>query len=225
MSTGPTTPPAEGVDREVDPDRLKLGLAARLSRYLQVCTQARKQGRRTISSAEISSHTHVNPTQIRRDLSGFGRFGTRGVGYDLNGLIGEIQAILRTGGSHDIVLFGAGHLGTAIATSTVFADHGFRIAAVLDPARAGERIGDLEIAHPDQLARIAAGPDGGEPIVVGVIATPSHVAQAVADQAVAAGLRIIFNYTDTLLEMPPDVVVHTSNPAVDLLHALYFYLS
>ena len=64
-------------------ERLSLGVAARLSRYLQVLTQARKMGRETISSQELSEYTHINPTQIRRDLSGFGKFGKRGVGYNV----------------------------------------------------------------------------------------------------------------------------------------------
>ena len=71
----------------VEGERLSLGVAARLSRYLQVLTQARKMGRETISSQELSEYTHINPTQIRRDLSGFGKFGKRGVGYNVDSLV------------------------------------------------------------------------------------------------------------------------------------------
>src|SRR3954451_9681528 len=74
-------------------DRLSLGVPARLSRYLQVLTQARKMGRETISSQELSEYTHINPTQIRRDLSGFGKFGKRGVGYNVDSLVSEIRKI------------------------------------------------------------------------------------------------------------------------------------
>src|SRR5215212_4603386 len=95
-------------------DRLSLGVAARLSRYLQVLTQARKMGKETISSQELSEYTHVNSTQIRRDLSGFGKFGKRGVGYNVDSLVSQIRKILRTSGQHNIALFGAGHLGRAI---------------------------------------------------------------------------------------------------------------
>ena len=97
-------------------DRLTLGVAARLSRYLQVLTQAKKMGKSSISSQAISEYTNVNPTQIRRDLSGFGKFGKRGVGYDIDSLIEQIRKILRTSGQHNIALFGAGNLGQAIAT-------------------------------------------------------------------------------------------------------------
>src|SRR5918998_128647 len=143
-----------------DGERLSLGVAARLSRYLQVLTQARKMGKETISSQELAEYTHINSTQIRRDLSGFGKFGKRGVGYRIDSLVSEIRKILRTSGQHNIALFGAGNLG-----------------------------------------------------------------QEVADRLVDAGVKIIFNYSEQLLDVPPEVTVHTSSPAVDLLYALYFYLT
>ena len=102
-------------------ERLSLGVAARLSRYLQVLTQAKKMGRDSISSQEIGEYTNVNATQIRRDLSGFGKFGKRGVGYNIDYLVTEIRKILRTSGQHNIVLIGAGRLGSAIASSPTFA--------------------------------------------------------------------------------------------------------
>ena len=77
-------------------DRLTVGVAARLSRYLQVLTQAKKMGKERISSQEISDYTNINATQIRRDLSAFGKFGKRGVGYNIDSLLGEIRKILRT---------------------------------------------------------------------------------------------------------------------------------
>src|SRR6201995_6011173 len=124
-------------------EKLSLGVAARLSRYLMVLTQARKMGKATISSQELANYTHINSTQIRRDLSGFGKFGKRGVGYNVDSLVSQIRSILRTSGQHNIALFGAGHLGKAIASSDIFADHGFRVVAIFDqdPAKLGERVG------------------------------------------------------------------------------------
>ena len=120
-------------------ERLSLGVAARLSRYLQVLIQAKKMGRETISSQELADYTHVNSTQIRRDLSGFGKFGKRGVGYNVDSLVSQIRKILRTTGKHNIALFGAGNLGQAIAGSDIFADHGFRVVALFDtdPGKVG----------------------------------------------------------------------------------------
>ena len=120
-------------------ERLTVGVAARLSRYLQVLTQAKKMGKERISSQEISEYTNINATQIRRDLSSFGRFGKRGVGYNIDSLLSEIRKILRTQGQHNIALVGAGRLGAAIASSPIFAEHGINIAAVFDsdPAKVG----------------------------------------------------------------------------------------
>jgi redox-sensing transcriptional repressor len=204
-------------------DRLSLGVAARLSRYLQVLTQARKEGMETISSQELSKFTHVNSTQIRRDLSGFGKFGKRGVGYNVDSLVSQIRKILRTSGQHNIALFGAGHLGRAIASSDIFADHGFRVVAMFDAdaSKVGETINGVVVKHVDDLNQVVEDED----IVVGVLAVPTGAAQLLADQLVDAGVKIIFNYSEALLQVPPEVTVHTSSPAVDLLYALYFYLT
>jgi redox-sensing transcriptional repressor len=207
-------------------DRLSLGVAARLSRYLQVLTQARKMGRETISSQELAEYTHVNSTQIRRDLSGFGKFGKRGVGYNVDALLGQIRRILHASGQHNIALFGAGHLGRAIAGSDIFAEHGFRVVAAFDSdaSKVGEPIGsrgELRVRPSEELAEVVE----RESVVVGVLAVPTDAAQGVADQLVTAGVRIIFNYSEALLQVPAGVIVHTSSPAVDLLHALYFYLA
>ena len=223
MSVQPTT--RDGVpEDDAARDRLSLGVAARLSRYLQVLTQARKMGKETISSQELADYTHVNSTQIRRDLSGFGKFGKRGVGYNVDSLVSQIRKILRTSGQHNIALFGAGHLGKAIASSDIFADHGFRVVAVFDtdPGKAGKAINDqLTIRPIEELEGMVR----TEEIVVGVIAVPTDAAQEVADVLVGAGVKILFNYSEALLQVPPEVTVHTSSPAVDLLYALYFYLT
>jgi len=205
------------------PERLSLGVAARLARYLQVLTQAKKEGKETVSSQELSEWTHVNSTQIRRDLSGFGKFGKRGVGYNVDSLVSQIRKILRTAGQHNIALFGAGHLGKAIASSDIFADHGFRVVAIFDanPKKVGTKVGQQTVRAVDDLRQTVLDED----IVVAVLAVPTAAAQGLADELVDAGVKIIFNYSEALLQVPPDVTVHTSSPAVDLLYALYFYLT
>ncbi len=204
-------------------DRLTVGVAARLSRYLQVLTQARKMGKQRISSQEIAEYTNINATQIRRDLSAFGKFGKRGVGYNIDSLLGEIRKILRTQGQHNIALIGAGRLGQAIASSPIFAEHGINIAAVFDkdPAKLGDAIGHVTVSEYSGLGDAVRDKN----IIVGVLAVPATAAQQAADDLVASGVKIIFNYSEALLETPSDVTVHTSNPAVELLYALYFHLT
>ena len=205
------------------PERLTVGVAARLSRYLQVLTQAKKQGRDSISSQEIGEYTHVNATQIRRDLSGFGKFGKRGVGYNIDFLISEIRKILRTSGQHNIALVGAGQLGQAIASSNIFGDHGFHISGVFDadPSKAGSAVGELSVQPMDDLTEAIRDKN----IIVGVLAVPPGSAQSAANALVDGGVKIVFSYSDALIDTPPDVTVHRSNPAEQLLYALYFYLS
>jgi redox-sensing transcriptional repressor len=205
------------------PDRLTVGVAGRLSRYLQVLSQAKKMGKERISSQEIADYTNINATQIRRDLSNFGKFGKRGVGYSIDSLLAEIRKILRTQGQHNIALVGAGRLGQAIASSSIFAEHGINIAAVFDasPDVIGADIGGIMVEDERRLKDEVRDKN----IVVGVLAVPATSAQKVADDLVDAGVRIIFNYSEALLDVPSDVTVHTSNPAVDLLHALYFHLT
>jgi redox-sensing transcriptional repressor len=204
-------------------DRLTVGVAARLSRYLQVLTQAKKMGKDRISSQEISDYTNINATQIRRDLSAFGKFGKRGVGYNIDSLLGEIRKILRTQGQHNIALVGAGRLGQAIASSPIFAEHGINIAAVLDtdPEKIGRLVGQVPVSEYSRVSEVVREKN----IIVGVLAVPADNAQQVANDLVDAGVRILFNYSEALLDVPSDVAVHTSNPAVELLYALYFYLT
>jgi len=204
-------------------ERLTVGVAARLSRYLQVLTQARKMGKDRISSQEIAEYTNINATQIRRDLSSFGRFGKRGVGYRTDALLDEIRKILRTQGQHNLALVGAGRLGSAIASSPIFAEHGIHIAAIFDkdPEKVGERVGELRASSMVDIAQICRDRN----IIVGVIAVPADSAQNAADALIDAGVKIVFNYSEALLDTPADVVVHSSNPAAELLYAMYFHLT
>ena len=206
-------------------DRLTVGVAARLSRYLQVLTQAKKMGKDRISSQEISDYTNINATQIRRDLSGFGKFGKRGVGYNIDSLLGEIRKILRTQGQHNIALVGAGRLGQAIASSPIFAEHGINIAAVFDTRpREGRaaRSATSRSARTSSLADVVRDKN----IIVGVLAVP-------ADERPGRRRRPGRRGREDHLQLlggaarraRPTSQVHTSNPAVELLYALYFHLT
>ena len=116
-----------------------------------------------------------------------------------------------------------GRLGQAIAGSPIFGEHGITIAAVfdVDEKLVGRPIGEIEVSPYARLKDAVHDKN----IVVGVLAVPATSAQQCADDLVDAGVKIIFNYSEALLDCPPDVTVHTSNPAVELLHALYFHLT
>jgi redox-sensing transcriptional repressor len=122
-----------------------------------------------------------------------------------------------------VALVGAGRLGQAIASSSIFAEHGINIAAVVDtdPAKVGQPIGHVSVEPYERLGELVREHN----VVVGVLAVPTEAAQPATNDLVGAGVKIIFNYSEALLETPGDVTVHTSNPAVDLLYALYFHLT
>src|SRR5262249_11980524 len=169
-------------------ERLTVGVAAGLSRHLQRLTQAKKMGKERISSQEMADYTNINATQIRRDLSAFGKFGKRGVGYNIDSLLGEIRKILRTQGQHNIALIGAGRLGQAIAGSSIFGEHGITIAAVFDVDEkiVGRPIGEIEVSPYARLKDAVHDKN----IVVGVLAVPASAAQQCADDLVDAGVKI-----------------------------------
>jgi redox-sensing transcriptional repressor len=196
------------------------GVIERLPAYLNVLLQLRKEGDGTVSSARLGELTSVNPAQIRRDLTHFGQFGTRGVGYDIAMLIERIQHILGSHHAHRMVLVGAGHLGTAIASYDGLKTRGFKIVGVFDnnPARIGIRAGDIVVRDVSELPRVVR----EQSVQIGVIAVPADAAQDVADLMVSAGVRVILNYSSAMVRAPAQVTVHNTDPVRELLHTLYY---
>jgi redox-sensing transcriptional repressor len=195
------------------------GVAERLSVYLQVLTQSQKMGRERISSQELSAYASINATQIRRDLSGLGKLGKRGVGYNVDHLVSVIGELLLSQPKHKIALVGAGRLGQAIANSPIFTEQPITITAIFDhnPAKIGRQLGGVTISDPAQMRTVM----GRHKIIVGVLVVPAASAQQAANDFAAAGVRIILNYSEALLDLPPDVQVLTANPAARMVAALY----
>jgi len=200
--------------------RIPEGVIERLPLYLNVLIQLRNDGETTVSSARLGEMTLVNPAQIRRDLTHFGSFGKRGVGYDIMTLVDRIQRILGADHVHRLALVGAGNLGAAIAHYKGLSQHGFLVTAIFDndPAKIGSRIGDIVVQSLERLERVLRDQD----IRIGVIAVPPEAAQQVADRLIAAGVRIIVNYTPVLLRVPAGVTLHNTDPVHELLHTLYY---
>lgn len=205
---------------EISTDRIPAGVIERLPMYLSVLIQVRQSGQGTVSSARLGELTDVNPAQIRRDLTHFGSFGRRGIGYDVGTLIDRIQKILGTDHTHRLALVGAGNLGSAIAGYAGLLKHGFLVSAIfdVDPRKVGSRIGDVLVRHLDELARVV----DDQSIRIGVIAVPPEAAQIVADRMAEAGIRVILNYTPSIVDVPSGVTLHNTDPVLELLHTLYY---
>jgi redox-sensing transcriptional repressor len=205
---------------EASEGRVPEGVIERLPQYLNVLIQLRQEGQETVSSARLGELTDVNPAQIRRDLTHFGSFGKRGIGYDVGTLIERIQRILGSDHTHRLALVGAGNLGSAIAGYQGLRKHGFIVSAVFDsdPAKVGGRIGDLKVRDASELARVIA----EQGIRIGVVAVPQSAAQLVTDQLAAAGVSVILNYTPVIVKVPEGVTLHNTDPVQELLHTLYY---
>jgi redox-sensing transcriptional repressor len=205
---------------DVQHQRVPAGVIERLPFYLSVLIRLKQAGQATVSSHRLGELTDVNPAQIRRDLTQFGSFGRRGVGYDVITLIDHIQRILGTDHTHRLALAGAGNLGSAIASYDGLRKHGFIVSAIFDVDRrkVGGRLGDVVVRHMDDMPRIVA----DQSIRIGVIAVPPDAAQPVADRMSAAGIRVILNYTPAIVDVPVEVTLHNTDPVRELLHTLYY---
>lgn len=203
-----------------DDPRIPEGVIERLPVYLGVLIQLRGEGCATVSSARLGDLTGVNPAQIRRDLTHFGSFGRRGVGYDVVTLIDRIQRILGSDHAHRIVLVGAGRLGSAIASYEGLRRHGFVVAAVfdVDPAKVGTVIGDVVVQHIDDLESSIT----GRGMEIAVVAVSSFAAQEACDRLARAGVKVILNYTSERVRIPTGVTLHNTDPVRELLHTLYY---
>lgn len=192
----------------------------RLPVYLRALVDLAEAGSGTVSSDELAEAAGVNSAKVRKDLSHLGSYGTRGVGYDVAYLIHQIRRELGLTQDWAIVIVGIGNLGQALANYGGFAERGFRVAALVDadPARVGERIGDLRVRHVDELSRIVEDLD----VAIGVIATPAAAAQEVADRLVDAGVRSVLNFAPAMIAVPPGVSVRKVDLAVEL-QILAFY--
>jgi redox-sensing transcriptional repressor len=201
-------------------DRIPEGVIERLPTYLSVLIQLRQDGCYTVSSARLGELTGINPAQIRRDLTHFGSFGKRGVGYEIVMLVDKIQRILGSDHTHRIILVGAGHLGSAIAAYNGLRARGFVVAAILDksPEKIGTKIGDIIVQDVSDLERIVR----QQSVRIGVIAVPPEASQMVADKMAAAGVEVILNYTSTVVRVPEGVTLHNTDPVRELLHTLYY---
>jgi len=186
----------------------------RLSLYLQFLHECERQGLATVSSGALAERGGASPAQVRKDLSFFGSFGRRGVGYSVPLLAGRLREILGLVRRYRVILVGAGRVGAALAAYPGFRQRGFDVVAVYDadPARIGGTVDGLVVRSHERLeADLAA-----ERADIAVTATPAGAAQGVADRLVAAGVRALLNFAPVTLAVPPVVTVSDVNMGLEL---------
>lgn len=194
----------------------------RLSVYSRHLAQLIHEGVVTISSGEIAKGVGVSSAQVRKDLAYFGEFGTRGVGYNVQELYSHIMRILGLNTSWNVMIIGAGKLGSALAVYKGFQDRGFRVRAILDNSREriGTELGGLTIEPLEVLEERVT----SENIRIGIVTVPASVAQDVTDKLVRAGVKAILNFAPRVLKVPDTVVLRNVDLSVNL-EVLSFNLS
>jgi redox-sensing transcriptional repressor len=193
---------------------------ARLPVYLRSLLELAEAKTTTISSERLAEMAGVNAAKVRKDLSYLGSYGTRGVGYDVEYLLFEMSRELGLTQDWPVVIVGIGNLGQALANYGGFSERGFPVAALVDadPTKVGERVGHLTIRHLDDLPAIVT--EHG--VAIGIIATPAHAAQDVAERLVEAGVQSVLNFAPAVLSVPADVSLRKVDLAVEL-QILSFY--
>ena len=196
---------------------------ARLSLYVRELTRLGTQRMDYVSSRRLAQQLGLTDAQVRRDLSYFGQFGTSGRGYAVQRLHDRLTTILGVSGrTWNVVLVGAGNLGSALLAYRGFNERGFlfRVAVDADPKKAGRIVQGVPIASADQLPALVKKHD----IHIGMIAVPVESAQAVCTQLVESGVRAIVNFAPVRLEVPPSVRLRVVDLAIEL-ESLAFYLA
>jgi redox-sensing transcriptional repressor len=186
----------------------------RLSLYLRFLEQFDAQGHTTVSSAELARRGATTSAQVRKDLSFFGSFGKRGLGYSVPQLTGRLREILGLKRTYRVVLVGAGRIGGALAQYPGFRQRGFHVAAIYDkdPRKIGSRWNGLVVRDVRHIASDLK----KEPTDIAILVTPAEAAQEVADQLVQSGVKAILNFAPIHLAVPADVVVKSVNMALEL---------
>ena len=194
----------------------------RLPLYYRCVQKLATKGVDVISSKDLGNMIGIPSTQVRKDLSYYGEFGRRGVGYEVDNLIKNLQKILGLDESWELLLVGAGNLGHALVNYGGFKKLGLNInyALDIDEDKIGKNLGEAEIHQIDQLEEIIAEND----INIAILAVPDENAQQVADRLIDAGIKAIWNFVPVRLNVPDDIEVRDEDLSIGLI-SLTYYLS
>jgi redox-sensing transcriptional repressor len=194
--------------------RISDSTVRRLSSYLRLLQEAHGRGQTTISSEELAERGGTTSAQVRKDLSFFGSFGKRGLGYSIRELLRQIEAILGLDRRWRVALVGAGKIGSALISYRNFQRRGFEIELVFDsdPEKVGQTWGDKVILPEAEMeARLR-----DDAIDIVIIAVPGDAAQAVADRVVRSGVRAILNFAPVRLRVPDDVALRNVDMVMEM---------
>jgi redox-sensing transcriptional repressor len=192
----------------------------RLSLYYRILDRLHQNRIETVSSDALAKAAGVKPTQLRKDLTYFGQFGTRGLGYKVKSLLTQLSSVLRTTRFQPVILVGAGNLGSALLRYDGFAKEGFEIIAAFDIRPEGAKSGlpKPKVWPVSELKRFVI--ENG--VKLAILAVPGVAAQEVTNQLVDAGIQAILNFSPLILQVPPNVVVNNVNLAIELENLSYF---
>jgi redox-sensing transcriptional repressor len=194
--------------------RIAESTVRRLSAYLRFLEEFEAQGHQTISSGELAAQGGTTSAQVRKDLSFFGSFGKRGLGYSVSALSASLRDILGLGRQWNVIIVGAGKIGAALAQYKGFRERGFRVIGVYDadPARVGRTLDGVVVRDQKELetdiARLKPH--------IALLAVPAEAAQGLVDRVVRSGMRAILNFAPTPLTVPDKVTLRSVNMALEL---------
>lgn len=192
----------------------------RLSLYLQTLYLLKKEGQDIFSSEELGRRADVKANQIRKDLSYFGHFGRKGIGYSVQGLTREIEQIIGMHDSLSMIVVGLGHLGWALINYKIYADRGVRLQAIfdVDPNKVGKKVNNIPVYHVDEMPNFLL----NNPIHIWVIVVPEREAQGVADLLIAGGVKGIWNFVPHTIKVPRTVWLVNEDLASSLSRLSYY---
>lgn len=194
--------------------RISDSTVRRLSLYLRYLEDFEEEGIDTVSSETLARRGGTTAAQVRKDLSLFGSFGKRGLGYSVDELAGEIRQILGLDRRWNVALVGAGRIGSALFEYPGFPERGFHIVAVLDsdPDKVGDRWGDVTVRHVSRLEDTLA----RESVDIVILAVPVHAVEEIVDRVVEAGVRGVLNFAPTQVRVPEGVALNDVNMVLEL---------
>lgn len=205
--------------KAVEQKEISKAVISRLPRYYRYLGELLEEGVERISSNDLSIRMKVTASQIRQDLNNFGGFGQQGYGYNVKYLYSEIARILGIDRQHNLIIIGAGNLGQAIANYTNFERRGFLIKGMFDvnPRLVGLVVRGVEIRGIEDLEQFIKDNE----VQIAALTIPKSKAPEIADRLVKAGIKAIWNFAHTDLQVPDDVVVENVHLSESLMRLSY----